>query len=140
MIKKEFPPNIEQLKQFFPIHEDTHPIFTYGEHIYAPYHEHIPPDIIEHENVHIKQQKQYTSPDVWWNKYMLDKDFRLLQELEAYNRQYLWVKEKSNGRIAGEALIEMASNLCSPLYRLDLSYGRAEKLIKKYGKEERKTI
>ena len=133
MIKKDFPPNIDQLKQFFPINETTHPIFTYGEHIYAPYHEHLPPDIVEHENVHIRQQKQFTSPDIWWNKYILDKEFRLLQELEAYHTQYVWVKGKSNGRIAGEALIEMARNLCSPLYGLDVSFGQAEKLIKKYG-------
>lgn len=90
--------------------------------------------------MHIRQQKQFTSPDIWWNKYILDKEFRLLQELEAYHTQYVWVKGKSNGRIAGEALIEMARNLCSPLYGLDVSFGQAEKLIKKYGKEERKTI
>lgn len=134
MIKYTFPPNIDTLRKFFPINEETHPIFTYGEDIYAPYHEHIPPDIIEHENVHIQQQKQYTSPDVWWNKYMLDKDFRLSQELEAYAMQYQWIKSKSNGKIANEALIEMASNLSSPLYRLNLTYGQAEKMIKKYGK------
>lgn len=134
MISKDFPPNIEQLKQFFPINENTHPIFTYGDTIYAPYHEQIPQDIIEHENVHIKQQKQFTSPDVWWNKYMLDKQFRLGQELEAYNHQYLWIKSKSNGRIAGEALVEMACNLSSPLYQLDITFNQAERGIKQYSK------
>lgn len=140
MLSKEFPPNIEQLRRIFPINEQTHPVFTYGETIHAPYHEKLPPDIIEHEQIHIKQQKEYQSPDIWWNKYILDTDFRLLQELEAYSHQYQWIKSISNGKIANEALIEMASNLSSPLYRLNISYGHAEKLIKNYGKGKRKTI
>jgi hypothetical protein len=133
--KSGFPPNIQQLKTFFDV--ETHkPIFTYGDEIYAPYHEHVPEDIIEHEKIHIKQQKQFTNPDIWWNKYILDTEFRLAQELEAYAHQYQWIKGISNTKIADEALIEMASNLSSPLYRLNISYGRAEKLIKKYGKDK----
>lgn len=76
----------------------------------------------------------FTDPEVWWNKYLLDKAFRLDQELEAYHHQYEWVKNISNTKIAGEALLEMASNLSSPLYGLGLTYNQAEKQIKHYGK------
>jgi hypothetical protein len=133
-IVQTFPPNIEQLKKFFPINAETHPIFTYGETIHAPYHEHIPPDIIEHEQFHIKQQKLFTSPDVWWNKYILDKSFRCIQEVEAYAHQYQWIKKQASNKVAKEALFEMASNLSSPLYQLDITHNEAEVAIKRYGK------
>lgn len=130
-ISNKFPPNYAQLKSFIT---DEHPIFTYGDTVYAPYHEKIPDDVLEHEKVHIEQQKLYTSPDIWWNKYILDRDFRLSQELEAFAKQYQWIRNIS--KQAGKAsLIELAGNLSSPLYRLNLTYGQAEKMIKKYGKK-----
>ena len=51
-------------------------------------------DIIEHELVHIKQQRGVGKGGVdhWWNLYFSDSNFRLQNELEAYKHQYNFLK------------------------------------------------
>jgi len=132
-IEQTYPPNIAQLRQFFPI-DDHAPIFTYGDTIHAPNHEKLPQDIIEHEKAHIAQQKQFTTPDIWWNKYILDTEFRKSQETEAYAVQYQWIKKQYGTKIANESLLELAGNLSGTLYKLGMTYNEAEVAIKRYGK------
>ena len=132
-ILKQYPPNYEQIRSFFPVHQHE-PIFAFGDYIYTPHAEEIPEDIIVHEHVHLWQQKQYQTPEIWWNKYIFDKEFRKHEETEAYNEQYKWVKKNLGTKASEEALFEYANNLSSNLYRLNISYNEASKAIKKYGK------
>lgn len=126
-----FPPNYEQIKRAFPV-VDTYPaMFAFGEVLYAPHHEQIPEDILFHERIHTEQQKLFQSPELWWNKYLMDKEFRLTQEVEAYAAQYLWIKKNVHSKAAREALVELASNLASPLYNLGISYAQAETHIRR---------
>ena len=65
-------------------------IITYGDTIYS---KNLPVDnIIVHEKVHIKQQAEIGA-DAWWDRYFEDKDFRLLQELEAHKAQLKFIRE-----------------------------------------------
>lgn len=124
------PPNFSEIKQYFDV-EKYKPVFCYGNKIYNPYKHDIPVDIQIHEEVHSKQQAEYSSPEIWWTKYILDQDFRKSQELEAYHTQYQWLKERIPERGYSEALDEMANNL-SLVYNLDINVYQAKTLIRKY--------
>lgn len=125
------PPNYQELKRSFPI-DDTrfNPLFPFGEVLYNPRGVEIPEDVLFHEEIHSRQQKHFTSPEVWWSKYILDKTFRLNQEVEAYSAQLKFIKKHVSNKIAKEVLFELASNLSSDLYRLNLSYQQAESMIR----------
>jgi len=82
-ILETFPPNYALLRDIFG--EDTSAVYCYGDTIYNPYGREILPDVIAHEEVHMRQQDK--RPDEWYNKYILDEDFRYRQEVEAYGTQ-----------------------------------------------------
>lgn len=123
----EFPPNIDEIKQIFPIGSEQ-PVFAYGDTIYNPYKLPIPDDIIVHEEVHCRQQKD--QPDWWWKKYLVDSEFRKDQEAEAYAAQYNFVRQITNAKLAKECLFDLSSGLSGPLYALGIPYYEAETLIR----------
>ncbi len=125
-IVKENSPNIEELKLFFPI--DGNQYFPFGDKLYNPSGEEIPPDILHHEGIHSKQQGDNSM--WWWHEYIINRDFRLKQEVEAYAKQYLFVKKLYKNKGVKEALEEFAENLSSPLYRLGITRSHAETLIR----------
>lgn len=122
---KGLPPNIEEIRQYLPI--DPNAVYTYGDTVYTNV-DTVPEDILEHEKVHQKQQG--TNPDWWWKRYLIDPQFRLEEEVEAYAAQLSWVKERTNNKIASECLYDLAQNLRAPMYGLNLSHQKAEQLIR----------
>lgn len=137
-----FPPNYEELKRYFPLDlPDYIPLFPYGEILYNPHKKEIPPDVMYHEKIHGKQQN---NPDLWWKRYMIDIQFRLDQETEAYAGQYQFIKKTMGSKAAKEGLEELSDNLSSPLYKLYITKHQAETKIRKYfnnsyGKTNKKT-
>lgn len=123
----KFPPNYADIKDY--LNPPAPSIYAYDNVIYNPSERQIYEDEEIHEQVHFKQQGK--QPKIWWNKYLRDKDFRLSQELEAYATQYQFLKNVTTAKDLKEALREMAHALAND-YGLDIDYGRAEKLIKKY--------
>lgn len=87
------------LPGYYQAHNWT--IYCYGTHEW-PSH-----DIIEHEIVHFEQQDVYGDPDVWWECYLTDSEFRLAAEVEAYG------KDIQAGRIGFEYAV---LTLSGPLY------------------------
>ena len=85
----EKPSIFEKCRERFGVNWDS-VIITYGDTIYSKN----PPvdNIIVHEKVHIKQQAEIGA-DAWWDRYFEDKDFRLLQELEAHKAQLKFIRE-----------------------------------------------
>jgi len=72
-------------------------VFTYGDTIHSAGP--IPKDLMVHELVHVKQHREYPGgPDMWWERYLEDDKFRYEQELEAYRKQYQWVKNNVKDR------------------------------------------
>jgi len=91
-------------------------IYAYGDAIYVPSGEHIPEDLIVHEETHCKQQSG--DPDAWWSRYIDDPYFRIEQEIEAYANQYRYVcrnmiKDR-NARV--RFLMSMSIALSGPIY------------------------
>lgn len=131
-IKNSFPPNIDQIR-LAGLRPDRGAVFAYGDIIYNPSGGEIPADIIFHENVHAEQQANYTSPDVWWAYYLGDREFRKKQEVEAYYKQWQFVK-KHVPKIGDEMVDNYADILSSPMYNLDITKYQALTLIRKYVK------
>lgn len=123
-----FPPNYAKIKGVLNPPKDA--VFAYGDVIYNPSKGEIYPDLYVHEQTHQKQQKDFGNVELWWNKYLLDKDFREKMEVEAYAVQYIFVKERIPARGAKECLESLAFALSSPMYGLQLTYQQAETKIR----------
>lgn len=87
-------------------------------------------DSIVHEETHLEQQKRIGGSDIWWEKYLHEKEFRLAQELEAYGRQFRFMDKHYNNK----RWIEMAKDfhiksLCSPQYGEMISVEEAKRIL-----------
>jgi hypothetical protein len=81
------PPNYARIVETFgPLPPSV--VFAYGDTIYAPGASGpLPPDLVVHEETHFRQQAEVGGPATWWERYLADPEFRLLQEVEAYRAQ-----------------------------------------------------
>jgi len=131
-----FPPNYEAIVNAFPaVAENKIAIFCYGDTIYNPFNRHISSDLMFHESIHYGQQGD--NPEVWWSYYLVNEEFRLEQELEAYGEQYAFVcRHIPNNKIRKIMLFSMSTALSSDTYGKMLSFNEAETLIKRYAKEK----
>lgn len=126
------PPNIREIRRVLTPPQEA--IFAYGDTLYNPSGGIISPDLWIHEAQHEKQQSIFTTPEVWWTRYLLDSEFRLNQEVEAYAVQLNYVRIHMP-KAFKEALFDFASTLSGPMYALNISYIQAETLIRHKAKE-----
>lgn len=128
-IIQDWPPNIEKIKRVFDL-SDTKPVFCWGNIIYNPHNLPLEMHIIVHEEVHEKQQEKI-GVKKWWDKYLEDKDFRLSQEIPAYQAQYQFVMGivKDRNKLA-RFLHLIASDLSGKLYGNMVQYNEAVQKIK----------
>jgi len=117
-------PLFDKITQIFPV--DDKIILTYGDTIYfdkeLSYH------LVVHELTHCLQQ---TNPEKWWDEYLKNPKFRLIQELEAYQNQYFCSK-RVDFLNSGFLLEKIAEDLSSDLYGKIISFEEAKKLIISY--------
>jgi len=123
-IVEAWPPNIEQIKKIFDL-TGKEPAFAYGDILYSPYGNKIVDHLWVHEKTHQKQQGE--DPAGWWNKYLIDPQFRLSQELEAYRNQFSFYKSKNPAWMT--FLRKIAGDLSGPMYGNLLSLNEAIGLI-----------
>jgi hypothetical protein len=125
---QDFPPNIDSIRA--ALTPDESAVFTYGPVIYAPkgidWHD-VP--LIAHEKVHMRQQGQ--APAHWWDRYLVDANFRLWQEVEAYHRQYMVAKRRLHPKLRQAYLQVLAGFLSSAMYGSIVSPSKAEQLVAK---------
>ena len=128
----DFPPNIELIRQHFALSGNE--IFTYGDTVYNPTGEQLPPWLKAHEAVHIKQQ-QDVDPGVWWDRYLRDPGFRLEMELPAHQVEYaIFYRHCSVRNVRRAYLKTMARRLSGPIYGHMIGYAEAMKKIRGKGK------
>ena len=124
---KNYPPNINEITKVFPVLPESM-VFCWGNIIYNPSGQDLADHIQIHELVHSNQQEG--NPKEWWNKYLNDKEFRLSQELQAYQRQYqfakVWLKDRND---LAKFLWGLAQDLSS-LYQYDILFSEAMEKIK----------
>ena len=130
-ISKECPTLIyTRCKEQFGADWDKGVIITYGDTIYTK-SGHISPDLVVHEMTHIEQQNK-VGPDIWWDKYFSDKDFRLSQEVEAYSNQAKFIKENVKDRNKRFSMVNHIWKMMATMYDGMISYEKAKLLIPLY--------
>ena len=106
-------------------------VWTYGDTIFAPGRDALPDHIIAHEGVHARQQEAFDGgKDRWGEHYLINSQFRLEQEAEAYAAQYWFYCGKVSDRNR-RALFraQLAQQLSGPLYQLAVTASEARRMI-----------
>lgn len=117
---------LKEFSKVFKIDENT--VIAYDGNIYS--NKPLYPDVLEHEKVHLKQQKKYGLLN-FTDKYLNNRAFRLEMEAEAYKVQLESIKdEELREAVRKDAII----GLCSGLYG-KMSMTQAEKLLPKETKK-----
>ncbi len=125
----EFPPLYEEIAAKFRIHERRDVIFSFGSVLYNPYAVYIPDELIAHETIHGGRQGKGEDILDWWQRYIDDPEFRLVEETLAHRAEYQWLLENVNRRHRRRALKQVAAKLASPLYGPMVSVSKAKKLL-----------
>ena len=124
---RRFPPNIEEIRKVFPLTGEE--IFAYGNTIYNPSGITLSPELQAHEEVHAKQQA--FDPRGWWDRYLIDPQFRLEQELEAHQVEYrTFCRNHKDRNLRNRYLMAIAKRLSGPVYGSIVSQKEARKLIR----------
>jgi hypothetical protein len=110
------PPMFEEIVKVFPGAASPSVVFCWGDTMYTPGGIAIPREIKAHERVHSRQQG--TAPAHWWARYLVDKEFRLEQELPAHRMQFTSFCEHVKDRNRRSLYLHnvVARALSSPLY------------------------
>ena len=111
----------------FPMIIEDEQMMVWGKTIYTKHK--LPEHLLEHEKVHIKQQRNKFIGLIWWIRYTFSVKFRLSQEIEAFKKQYEILSTK-------ESLYNIAKILSSGMYGNIISFKEALNKIKHYGKEK----
>src|ERR1700694_32922 len=124
-----YPPIYKEIAAKFLLGPGT--IFTWGSIIYNPSGKHVTKDLIAHEEVHMVQQDNM--PEAWWRKYLIEPEFRLSQEAEAYGRQYQYICSQNHNRnFQFQVLQGLSLFLSGPMYGFVCSQTTAMELIRGY--------
>lgn len=117
MIKHERPPNFDRIVEVFPFAIKPGVIFAYGPDIYNPSGVEIPPALVSHELVHQTRQLAQRGPEVWWERYLSENEFRYFEELLAHAEEYrAQVKAFMDRNLRAMLLTSTARRLVAPLY------------------------
>lgn len=92
-ISKEKPEIYEKLHERFGVDWEKGIIITYGDTVHCKFP--LSDDLLVHEQTHIDQQAKI-GKEVFFEKYMSDSVFRLIQEVEAYQNQWKYIKSHYN--------------------------------------------
>jgi hypothetical protein len=104
-------------------------LYTYGKNLYVPSGHPVTPDLMAHEETHMRQQG--TDPAGWWNLYLNSMTFRLQQETEAYANQYAHLcKIYKDRNHRSRILMDLARILSGPIYGEMIITGDAYSMIK----------
>lgn len=114
---RAYPPNFQAIISKFPVVASMkNVVFTYGKVIYNPHGGVIDGPLSLHEATHSLQQDKM-GPKKWWMRYLTDDEFRLDQELEAYQNQYRRFCEIHKDRNRQAVFLNrIASDLASQQY------------------------
>lgn len=122
------PPNYEQICKAIPaVRLNRGIIFTYGAILYVPSGVEIPDHLMAHEETHTVQQGW--DVDKWWDRYLTDTEFRLQQEVEAYQNQYAVLLDKYSRQQRRFILSKISEDLSGAMYGKLISKDYAKTLI-----------
>ena len=129
---KDWPPNIDHLDQVFHLRAQARLgiIFSWGaDKIYNPSGVVIPPALYEHEAVHGRRQDEAPSIEIWWQRYVDDPKFRLMEEVLAHCREYGFRCGDGSRAERRQALADVSKRLASSLYGRMISRAEARRIL-----------
>jgi hypothetical protein len=130
IIVRDYPPMFPQIVKAFPEAASPGALFTWGNRIYNPSRVQIPRELLVHEEVHHQRQGEEEAGIVaWWQRYLVDAQFRLDEELPAHIAEYKAFRGGRHGFSRKGMLHHIASRLASPFYGGLVTYQEAVKLI-----------
>ena len=125
---KEIPEIYWKCKEVFGVEWDKGIIITYGNIIYCKWDLDFFKTV--HEATHVKQQTEMDK-DLWWDRYFADKEFRLSQEVEAYQNEINFIKANIKDRNKRFLLInKVHKDISSYIYGNIISFNEARALLK----------
>ena len=128
-IINERPPNFDAIVKVFPMAARMSVIFAYGEKIYVPSGNPLPPELLAHETVHCKRQ-MVLGVEEWWKRYLEDPVFRYYEEMLAHRAEYKYLALSAPSRQGRRgALKQTAKKLSAPLYGRMVSEAEARKAL-----------
>ncbi len=128
-ITNQKPDIYERLHEVFGVEWDNGLIIANKTGIHCKFE--LPPEKIAHEATHLRQQEN-VDIDEWWNRYILDKDFRLEMEIEACREEVNYIQAAYRDRNRRARMIhQVAVSLSSKMYGNMISYAEAKKAIEK---------
>lgn len=125
------PPNFTKIVAVFPQALKATTVFAYYPNIYVSGKPTLSDALFAHEKVHLRRQQVYEGgTEAWWDRYLVDRDFRLDEELKAHVVEYQFLSENGSRDQRRMALKQVAERLSSGLYRLGITPKQAASLIK----------
>lgn len=122
-----YPPNFDKIAAAFPEAKRKGVMFSYGAVVYAPHGIRVPASLRRHEKVHSHRQA-VIGVEKWWDKYIVDKEFRFQEELLAHRAEYNWFR--ANRPEQRKRMLKMiAERLASELYGSVVSQADAHRMI-----------
>lgn len=128
-IVKGLPPNFEEIFKVFPRARGVNVVFAYEPNIYTLSGQMLTHELAVHEKVHIDRQRAM-GVKAWWDKYLVDRQFRWEEELLAHRAEYaelcrvLPIKAKRD-----KALKHVARKLASGLYNNMVTVKQAKEFL-----------
>lgn len=113
----DYPPNIDNIDAILHV-KDKDVYYCYGNTIYNPKNFPIPNFILAHEKAHSVRQLAYIGgPEAWWEKYIIDPDFRYNEEVIGHTAEYkiqvFFIKDRN---LRHKILYNTARRLTSSIY------------------------
>ena len=125
------PPNYPKILAAFPQAAKTHGvIFAYGSTIFNRDGVTIPKPIAAHELCHLDQQKVAGGAEAWWDRYMVDVEWRYGEELQAHQVEYFYATLDASRLRRRAYLSAIAKRLSGPLYGHMTTLEKAKQAIK----------
>ena len=124
-----YPPLWERIVAVFPAAREGGVIFTFGQTLYNPSNCKVSNVLMKHEEVHAERQgNDFTKIIEWWERYLVDQQFRLDEELPAHRAEYrAYCKRHGSGR--EKFLHFVAGRLSSSLYGGMVSLAEAKRMV-----------
>ena len=129
IVHGHYPPNYKKIAD--ALAPGPNAIFCYGESIYIPGGFDIPPWLEAHEAVHSRQQRA-VGIEPWWDRYIVDPEWRFAQELEAHRMEWRVFIDGKPTRPQRRHMIKILSRrLSGPLYGNIVTRAAARRAIEK---------
>lgn len=125
---------IDEIDAVFHVKDRPNMIYAWGDRIYNPSGNPIPPSLIAHERVHLSQHGQPPFEEAirqWWMLYLADPGFRFSQELPAHRAEYQkYCADHKSREQRNWMLRQIASRLAGPIYGKLVTFSEAMRAIK----------